>query len=98
MCGESRPNFHEINASQNITRQEVAKYVTRFFGFEKLAQKTDIFRNFFKDVPPAGYQGYASICYAFDIIKGDAKGNFSGSKTITHAEVAKVIYKTLQAK
>jgi len=86
----------EINATQNISRQDVAKFVTRYLGYEKLAIKTNIFKSVFKDTPQTGYQGYAAICYAFDIIKGDAKGNFNGSKTITHAESAKVIYMTLK--
>lgn len=86
----------EINAAQNISRQDVAKFLTRYLGYEKLASKTSIFKSVFNDTPQAGYQGYAAICYAFDIIKGDAKGNFNGSRTITHAESAKVIYQTLK--
>lgn len=86
----------EINAAQNISRQDVAKFVARYLGYEKLAVKTAVFKSIFKDTPQTGYQGYAVICYAFDIIKGDAKGNFNGSKTITHAESAKVIYQTLK--
>ena len=86
----------EINAAQNISRQDVAKFVTRYLGYEKLALKTNIFKSVFKDTPQTGYQGYAAICYAFEIIKGDAKGNFNGSKTITHAESARVIYQTLK--
>ncbi len=85
----------EINAQANLTRQEAAKFVTRYMGYDKLAQKTTIFRNFFRDTPAAGYQGYATIVYAFDIIKGDAAGNFAGTRTLNHAEAAKVIYKTL---
>jgi len=87
----------EINGASKISRQEAAKFVTRYLGFDKLALKTNIFKNVFKDAPAAGYQGYAAICYGFDIITGDARGYFSGSKTITHAETAKVIYKMLQA-
>ena len=87
---------NEMKPGQNISRQDVAKFVTRYLGYEKLALKTNVFKNVFKDMPQTGYQGYAAICYAFDIIKGDAKGNFSGSKTITHAESAKVIYQALK--
>ena len=86
----------EINAKASLTRQEAAKFVTRYMGYDKLAQKTTIFRNFFRDTPAAGYQGYATIVYAFEIIKGDAAGNFAGTRTLNHAEAAKVIYKTLQ--
>ena len=87
----------EINGAAKISRQEVAKFVTRYLGYEKLAMKTGIFRNMFKDTPAAGYQGYAAICYGFDIITGDARGYFRGTGTITHAETAKVIHKMLQA-
>lgn len=86
----------EINATQNISRQDVAKFVTRYLGYDKLALKTDVFKSVFNDKPQPGYQGYAAICYAFGIIKGDSKGNFSGSKTISHAESAKVIYSALK--
>jgi hypothetical protein len=88
----------EINADQSITRQDVAKFVVRYLGYDKVAQKNQIFKNFFRDVPATGYLGYATVCHAFDIITGDASGNFGGARTINHAEVAKVIFKTLQAK
>lgn len=88
----------EVQASQMINRQETAKFIVRYLGYDKLAAKTNIFKNLFKDTPQTGYQGYAAICYGFDIMKGNAKGNFDGSRSITHAEVAKVIYQTLKSK
>jgi hypothetical protein len=88
----------EVNATQIISRQDTAKFVVRYLGYDKLAEKTVIFRNLFQDTPQTGYQGYAAICFGFDIIKGDSRGYFNGTKTITHAEVAKVIYQALKSK
>lgn len=88
-------NKEEVNANAYITRQEAAKYVTRFLGVDKLAKESSIFRNMYKDKIDKEYLGYASAVYVLDIMKGDSKGRFNGNKPLNHAESAIVIYNLL---
>lgn len=88
----------EMKPEAALTRQDAAKFATRYLGYDKLAGKTAIFKYPFKDKVEANYAGYASICYAMNVMKGDAKGNFNGSAMLTNAEAAAVIYNLLQVK
>ncbi|MBN7774381.1 YcdB/YcdC domain-containing protein [Clostridium aminobutyricum] len=88
----------EINAAAAITRQDAAKFIIRYLGYDKLASKSDIFKNMYKDKIDSNYLGYASSVYGLGIMKGDAKGYFNGGNTLTHAEAAVVIYNTLNAR
>ncbi|QHI72778.1 S-layer homology domain-containing protein [Aminipila terrae] len=85
----------EINANACITRQEAAKYICRYLGVDKLAKESSVFKNMYSDKINNSYVGYASAAYALGIMKGDAKGRFNGSNTLTHAETAVVLYNTL---
>ncbi|MHC1722697.1 MAG: S-layer homology domain-containing protein [Aminipila sp.] len=85
----------EINANANITRQEAAKYIARYLGIDKLAKESSVFKNMYTDKIDKSYLGYASAAYALGIMKGDSKGRFNGSNTLTHAETAVVIYNIL---
>lgn len=82
----------EQNASGAVTNKEAAKFITRYLGYEKLAQNSEIFSNVFKDSIDDSYLGYADICYGLNIIKGDSKGNFNQNQNITNARAAVYIY------
>jgi hypothetical protein len=75
-----------------ISNQDVAKFVVRYLGYDKLAMHPEIFTNQFKDNIEEKYKGYASVCYGLNIIKGDQNGNFNGSHNITNAEAANILY------
>lgn len=75
-----------------VTRQNAAKYIVRYLGFDKLAQKSEIFQNVFKDNVAESYRGYAAICNGMGIMKGDAKGRFNGGAAMTRAEAACALY------
>lgn len=82
----------EQNASGAVTNKEAAKFITRYLGYEKLAQKPEIFSSVFKDSIDDSYLGYADICYGLNIIKGDSKGNFNQNQNVTNARAAVYIY------
>lgn len=88
----------EINASAAITRQDAAKFIVRYLGYDKLASKPTIFKNMYKDKIDNNYLGYVASAYGLGIMKGDAKGHFNGTNTLSHAEAAVVIYNTLNVK
>lgn len=85
----------EVNANSYITREEAAKFVTRYLGIDKLAKESSIFKNMYKDKINKEYLGYASAVYALGVMKGDSKGRFNGSKPLTHSETSVVIYNLL---
>lgn len=85
----------EKNPSKAVTNKEAAKFITRYLGYDKLAKHSEIFSNKFNDSIDDEYLGYASICYALGIIKGDSKGNFNENQDITNATAAEYIYNIL---
>ena len=82
----------ERNSLGAVTNKEAAKFITRYLGYEKLAQSHEIFNNMFKDSIDDSYLGYADICYGLNIIKGDSKGNFNQNQNITNVRAAVYIY------
>ena len=82
----------ERNASGPVTNKDAAKFITRYLGYDKLAQNSKIFNNVFKDYVDDDYLGYASICYGLNIIKGDSKGNFNENQCVSNAKAALYIY------
>lgn len=81
-----------------ITREDAAKFVVRYLDQGKTAEHPEIFVNPFKDRVSDEYKGYAAIAYGLGIMKGDTNGRFNGSKAVTNAEAAVIIYNTLQVK
>ncbi|MBR0596730.1 S-layer homology domain-containing protein [Sinanaerobacter chloroacetimidivorans] len=81
-----------------LTRQDAAKFTVRFLGQGKSAEHPEIFVNPFKDSVSPSYKGYAAICYGLGVMKGDTKGRFNGTKAVTNAEAASIIYNALQVK
>lgn len=82
----------ERNASGPVTNKDAAKFITRYLGYDKLAQNSKIFNNVFKDSIDDDYLGYANICYGLNIIKGDSKGNFNENQCVNNAKAALYIY------
>lgn len=74
-----------------VSNQDVAKFVIRYLGYDKIAVHSEIFNYPFKDDVEEQYKGYAAICYGLNIIKG-TDGNFDGSHNINNAEAAAIIY------
>lgn len=81
-----------------VTRQNAARFITRYLGFDKLATKSNIFKDVFTDKVADGYKGYAAICSGMGIMKGDAKGRFNGSALMTRAEAACALYQLAEQK
>ena len=85
----------ERNALSSVTNKDAAKFISRYLGYDKLAQNSNIFNNQFKDSIDDKYLGYANICYALNIVKGDSNGNFNEDNYITNAIAAVYIYNIL---
>lgn len=88
----------EKSPDKLIARQEAAKYMVRYLGFDALAQKSSIFKDVFSDKVRDGYKGYAAICYGLNIMKGDINGKFNGMEGMTRAEAACALYQLLELK
>jgi hypothetical protein len=78
-----------------VSNQDAAKFVVRYLGYDKVAIHPEIFTNPFKDNIEEKYKGYAAICYALNIIKGDQNGNFNGNSNITNAGAANILYNVI---
>lgn len=89
---------NEKAPNTELTRQDAAKFIVRYLGQGKTAEHPEIFINPYKDKITASYKGYAAVSYGLKIIQGDSKGRFNGTKILTNAEAASLIYKTLQVK
>lgn len=79
-----------------VSNQDVAKFIIRYLGHDKIATHSEIFINPFKDNIEEQYKGYAAMCYALNIIKGDRNGNFNGARNISNAEAATIIYNLIK--
>lgn len=86
----------EKSPNSPVSNQEAAKFIIRYLGYDKIATHTEIFTNPFKDSIEEQYKGYAVMCYALNIIKGDKNGNFNGAKNITNAQAAIIIYNLIK--
>lgn len=79
-----------------VSNQDAAKFIIRYLGYDKIALHPEIFNNPFKDNIEEQYEGYASMCYALNIITGDQNGNFNGAHNISNAEAAMIIYNLIK--
>lgn len=78
-----------------VTREELAVFLVRSLGFDKLASTEGVFEENFKDNDKIKYKGHVSLIKKLGIIKGNAKGEFSPNKTVTKAEVSVFLYRFL---
>ena len=81
-----------------LTRQDAAKFLIRYLGLGLAGERPEIYVSKFGDKVEDQYRGYASLCYGLGIMRGDEKGRFNGTKTMTNAEAASVIYNTMKVK
>ena len=79
-----------------VSNQDAAKFIIRYLGHDKIATHPEIFNNPFKDNVEDQYKGYAAMCYALNIIKGDTNGNFNGTQNISNAEAAVIVYNLIK--
>jgi len=86
----------EKSPESAVTRQDAAKFAIRFLGLDKAAKDGDIFKNVFNDQITGGYLGYAAIAKSLGIMRGDPKGNFNGTRDLTRAEAAAIIFNLLK--
>ena len=78
--------------NEPITRKELCKVISMFFGYDKIAEK-NIFKNSFKDIDDSDKDlGCMAAADALDIVSADDEGNFNPSGYITNAEAAKALY------
>lgn len=82
----------EKSLSSFVSNQDAAKFIIRYLGHDKIATHPEIFSNPFKDNVQEQYKGYAAMCYALNIIKGDRNGNFNGTHNLNNAEAALIVY------
>jgi Zn-dependent metalloprotease len=78
-----------------VTREDLAVFLVRSLGFDKLASTEGVFEENFKDNDKIKYKGHVSLIKKLGIIKGNAKGEFSPDKTVTKAEVSVFLYRFL---
>ncbi|MDD4563933.1 MAG: S-layer homology domain-containing protein [Eubacteriales bacterium] len=88
----------EKDPATEITRQDASKFIIRFLGQGMSAEHPEIFKNPFKDNVEEAYKGYAAISHGLKIMQGDKSGRFNGTKQVTNAEAAIMIYNALQVK
>lgn len=81
-----------------LARQDAAKFLIRYLGLGLAGERSEIYTNKFKDQVGDQYKGYAALCYGLGIMRGDDRGWFNGTKTMTNAEAASAIYNTLKVK
>lgn len=86
----------EKSPNSFVSNQDAAKFIIRYLGHDKIAAHTEIFINPFKDSIEEQYKGYAAMCYALNIIKGDKNGDFNGTRNITNAQAATIIYNLIK--
>ena len=79
-----------------VSNQEVAKFIIRYLGHEPIAIHSEVFMNPFKDNVEEKYKGYAAMCYALNINKGDRNGNFNGNHSLSNGEAAMIIYNLIK--
>ena len=81
------------DAGKALTKQEAAKIICELAGYGELGKHTEIFAYPFNDDNCDGeYKGYVAIIKAFGLILGDHQGNYDGTKVLTRAEAAAIVY------
>lgn len=86
----------EKNPNASVSNKDAAKYIIKYLGYEKVAIHSEVFINPFKDTIEEKYKGYAAMCYALGINKGDKNGNFNQDHNLTNAESAVLIYNLIK--
>lgn len=79
------------------TREEVAKYLVRAMGYEKIAAKSEIFKSDLYDFEEvtSGYEGYVSISEALRFLDVQSGGEFRPKDHATRDDAVKMLYNFL---
>lgn len=84
-------SYNRFRPNQSITRAESVKVVLATFGYE--AYSVD--NSFFNDV--SGWStGWIEKAHMMGVVQGIGNGNFDPNRSVTRAEAAKIIVKTLE--
>ncbi|MFD2442849.1 YcdB/YcdC domain-containing protein [Bacillus sp. CGMCC 1.16607] len=78
-----------------VTREDVAVFLVRSLGYDKLASTDGIFAEDFKDKDQIKYKGHVSLIKKLGIINGNEDGEFMPEKTVTKADVSVILYRFL---
>ncbi len=78
----------KIQSDKPLTRADAARAIVGRLGLEKIAAHSEIFVYPFADEIAGDMKGYAAVCYALGIIRGDENGNFNPDKYVTNAQAA----------
>ncbi|MDO5063251.1 MAG: hypothetical protein Q4D77_08725 [Peptostreptococcaceae bacterium] len=87
----------EIVGDGPLTREDVAKYLVRSLGYEKIAAKKEIFKSSLYDFDQVsnGYQGYIAIAEALRILDVSTGGEFHPQEHATRDDAIKMLYNFL---
>ncbi len=80
-----------------IRREEIAKYLVRAIGYQKLAIKSEIFKSELYDFDRTseGYEGYVAIAAALRFLDVQSDGEFRPYDNATRDEAIKMLYNFL---
>ncbi|KXG43975.1 YcdB/YcdC domain-containing protein [Tepidibacillus decaturensis] len=87
----------EFKPDEAITREELAQFVVKALGYDKLAQTKGLFAIKFKDQDQLKYPGHVAIVSALQIMNGDGT-NFKPNEKVTRAVAAKAFYRFLEVR
>lgn len=90
-------NKEEVAPNSYITIEEVAKFITRYMGYDKIATHSEIFADLFTGNITDEYKGYVTICYALGIVESSDK-TINTKQNVTNAQAAKMIYTLINLK
>ncbi len=83
----------EIDENAPVTRINSAIYFIRALDLDEIAEIKGIYACPFNDVTEK--EGYATLLYGMNVMKGDVLGNFNPQRNITKAEAMVMIYNYL---
>ncbi len=78
----------QADLDKPLTRADAAKAIVGKLGMERIAKCSEIFIYPFADEIAEDVKGYAAVCYALGIIRGDENGKFSPDSLVTNAQAA----------
>lgn len=87
----------EFDPEGEVTREELAVFVVKALGYDKLAGTDGLFSTTYKDQTDSEYPGHIAIVSSLNIMKGDGT-NFYPDKTVTRATAAVTFYRYLHVR
>lgn len=84
----------EFKPDEAVAREELAQFIVKALGYDKLAQTEGLFKQYYKDQNTSKYPGHISIVTAAKIMLGDGT-NFNPKGEVTRASAAVAFYRYL---